>query len=133
MNMRVVTDGDAYFVLQRVLGEDCQLRGVSSGETTTQPCESLSPATAEAALGVVAGSLKDESVTSNQAAALLLELTVDGPTSARELLDRFDVCESDLHGVATELRSAGLLEPTTVYGERGYRASSRIAEQRQDN
>lgn len=120
--MRVVTDGDCHYILQRVVGEDCHVRTLPSGETTTQPAASLSPTDIEAALETVDDSLADERVGSNAAAGLLLELVVDGPASARGLLDRFDVCESDLHGAASELRAAGLLEPTTVHGQRGYQA-----------
>jgi hypothetical protein len=120
--MRVVTDGDRYYILQRVFGDDCHVRTLPSGETTTMLAASLSPADIEAALETVDDGLADERVGSNAAAGLLLELVVDGPASARGLLDRFDVCESDLHGTVAELRAAGLLEPTTVHGQRGYRA-----------
>jgi|AntRauTorcE11898_2_1112593.scaffolds.fasta_scaffold33982_2 hypothetical protein len=119
--MRVVTDGNCHYVLQRIVDDDCHVRTLPSGETTTMPTASLSPADTDAALGTVDDNLVDD-VGSNAAAGLLLELVVDGPTSARGLLDRFDVCESDLHGTVAELRAAGLIEPTTVYGERGYRA-----------
>lgn len=51
---------------------------------------------------------------------LVIELSDRGPLGVRTLLDAYDVCESDLHGRLTVLRSAGLLEETDVAGERGY-------------
>ena len=51
---------------------------------------------------------------------LLIELDTAGPLSAREILDRYDLCESDLHGRITELRAADLVEETEIGGERGY-------------
>lgn len=41
----------------------------------------------------------------------------------RTLLDETTLCESDLHGAIAELVAAGLLEETTVAGERGYAAT----------
>jgi len=130
--MQVVTDGDAYYLLHRALGAECRLRRLLTGETTTLPCESLAPARVEAALAAVGDDLEDQAVGSNKAAALLLELALGGPASARELLDRFDVCESDLHGAVSELRAAGLLEQTSVYGERGYRVTTTVDSNRDD-
>lgn len=53
----------------------------------------------------------------------LLELADRGPTDVRTVLDRYDFCESDLHGRLAELAAAGLLEETTLGGERGYRVT----------
>jgi len=51
---------------------------------------------------------------------LLLDVDADGPLPVRTLLDRYDLCESDLHGLLAEFRAAGLLAEATVAGERGY-------------
>ncbi|MFC4248800.1 hypothetical protein ACFOZ7_18030 [Natribaculum luteum] len=53
----------------------------------------------------------------------LLELDDRGPTSVRVLADRYDFCESDLHGRLAELTAAGLIEEADVAGERGYRVT----------
>ena len=53
----------------------------------------------------------------------LLVLLAREPRSARTLLNATDLCESDLLGLASELRAAGLLAETTVDGERGYVAT----------
>lgn len=45
-----------------------------------------------------------------------------------DLLGAYDLCESDLHGLLTEFRAAGLVVETTVYGERGYEATDAAKE-----
>ncbi|MEF8974993.1 MAG: hypothetical protein V5A21_02045 [Halapricum sp.] len=124
--MRVVRDEEgSYYVLQDSDGETCRIREVTTATLTTRPCAELSPITAADVLGAdgLAGAIG-----SIRALALLIELDVSGPTSARGLLDRFDVCESDLHGVTAQLRTAGLIEQTTVHGERGYRVTERASD-----
>ena len=59
------------------------------------------------------------------ALALLGEIDADGPFAVRTLLSRYDLCESDLHGLCAELRAAGLLAEAEVAGERGYRTTER--------
>lgn len=54
---------------------------------------------------------------------LLVEMADRGPLSVVELLDSYDLCESDLHGLLGEFRAAGLLTEARVYGERGYDAT----------
>jgi hypothetical protein len=51
---------------------------------------------------------------------LLLELDRRGPLPVRDLMTAYDLCESDLHGRIAEFRVAGLIEETSVNGERGY-------------
>jgi hypothetical protein len=41
----------------------------------------------------------------------------------RTLLDAYDLCESDLHGLLAEFRAAGLVAEARVAGERGYEAT----------
>jgi hypothetical protein len=54
---------------------------------------------------------------------LIVELVDRGPCSTIELLDSYGLCESDLHGLLSEFRAAGLVEEATSYGERGYDAT----------
>jgi len=54
---------------------------------------------------------------------LIVELTDRGPLSAIELLDSYDLCESDLHGLLGEFRAAGLVEEADAAGRRGYNAT----------
>jgi len=64
---------------------------------------------------------------SERALGLLVELDRD-PRSVRSLLARFDLCESDLHGLLTAFRAAGLLTETDVHGARGYRTTETARE-----
>ena len=59
----------------------------------------------------------------DRALGLLVELVDRGPVGVRTLLDAYDLCESDLHGLLAEFRAAGLVAETTVVGERGYEAT----------
>ncbi|MGN8214022.1 DUF7346 family protein [Halococcus salifodinae] len=61
----------------------------------------------------------------DRALALLREIDANGPFAVRTLLSRYDLCESDLHGLCAELRAAGLLAEAEVAGERGYRTTER--------
>lgn len=56
----------------------------------------------------------------DRALGLLIELVRTGPVGVRTLLERYDLCESDLHGLLGEFAAAGLLEETSIGGERGY-------------
>jgi hypothetical protein len=59
----------------------------------------------------------------DRALGVLVELVDRGPVGVRTLLDAYDLCESDLHGLFAEFRAAGLVAETTVGGERGYEAT----------
>ncbi len=56
----------------------------------------------------------------DQALGLLIELNRRGPLSVHDLLDSYDLCESDLHGLLAEFRAAGLVDEATVLGQPGY-------------
>ncbi|MCU4718260.1 DUF7346 family protein [Halapricum hydrolyticum] len=123
--MRLVSDGEAYCIHRRSSGGECRVRELSDGAVTTRPCSELTPVDPggfaerfDVPIGVSGPRER-----SGRALALLLELAIGGAASVRQLLDRFDACESELHGTATELRAAGLIETTTVHGQRGYRAT----------
>jgi hypothetical protein len=64
----------------------------------------------------------------DRALGLLVELVDRGPLGVRTLLDAYDLCESDLHGLLAELRAAGLIAETSVAGERGYDATETTRE-----
>lgn len=54
---------------------------------------------------------------------LLVDLVDRGPVAVRDMMLEYDQCESDLHGRLAELRAAGLIEESSVGGERGYDAT----------
>lgn len=70
-----------------------------------------------------------ETARDDRALALLREIDANGPFTVRTLLSRYDLCESDLHGLCAELRAAGLLAEAEVAGERGYRTTERTREE----
>jgi len=59
-------------------------------------------------------------VPNEQALGLVLDVDSHGPLAVRAMLSRYDLCESDLHGLLAECRVAGLLAETEVGGERAY-------------
>lgn len=61
-----------------------------------------------------------ERVPDERSLGLLVELADRGPQSVRSMLDRYDLCESDLYARLVDLRAAGLIVPRDVAGERGY-------------
>ncbi len=54
-----------------------------------------------------------------RALGLLVELVDREELAVRDLLSAYDLCERDLHGLLAEFTAAGLIEETTVAGERG--------------
>ena len=121
-------DGDRYLLVKRST-ESSRVRDPTTGEERYLPNAELSfeeeePPLATAATAVsgpvrrVVTAAHDE-----RSLGLLVELADRGPLSVVELLDAYDLCESDLHGLLGEFRAAGLLAETTVYGERGYDAT----------
>ena len=64
----------------------------------------------------------------DQSLGLLVELVDRGPLSTIALLDSYDLCESDLHGLLAEFRAAGLVSEADSGGQRGYDATE-LAEQ----
>ena len=56
----------------------------------------------------------------DQSLGLLVELVDSGPLATVELLDSYDLCESDLHGLLAEFRASGLVAEAETAGQRGY-------------
>lgn len=125
--MRTVRDDDGErYVLLKQSGESSLVRDPETGERRHLPNESLSSVEGESPLSTTAGLVSEPvrtlvtAVPSDRALGLLLDLDDRGPLAVRTLLSTTDLCESDLHGLVAEFRAAGLLEETTVAGERGY-------------
>jgi len=117
-------DGDRYLLVKRS-SESSLVRDPATGERRHLPNADLEPE-GESPLSTAAGGLppalrravlacRDET-----ALGLLVEFADRGALSVRTLLDSYELCESDLHGLLGEFRAAGLLAETTVAGERGY-------------
>jgi hypothetical protein len=132
--MQTVRDrtGKRYLLVKRS-GESSRVRDPETGEERyrandelefegTSPLVAAAAAVPDAVRRVVSAAHDDRSL------GLLVEVADRGPVSAVELLDAYDLCESDLHGLLSEFRAAGLLEEATVYGERGYDATEATRE-----
>jgi len=119
--------GDRYLLLKRS-GDSSLVRDPETGDERYLPNDELT-VTGDSPLTVAAAAVPRPqrrllaAVHSERILGLLLELDGDGPIAVRELLGRYDLCESDLHGRIGELRAAGLVEEAEVGGERGYAAT----------
>ena len=128
--MRTVRDdeGDRYLLVKRS-AESSLVRDPTTGSERYVPNDDLhvddgASALATAAEAVPASVRRLLTATPNdRALGLLVELADRGPLAVRTLLDAYDLCESDLHGLLAEFRAAGLIAEARVAGERGYDAT----------
>jgi hypothetical protein len=125
--MRTVVDGDGRrWVLLKESSESSRVRDPETGEEAFRPNDALEPAGGESPFEALAHSVPQPARRVLRAChedwqvGLLVALADDGPRPVRELLAASAACESDFLGAVTELRAAGLLEETTVAGERAY-------------
>lgn len=127
--MRTVEDdaGRRYLLLTRS-SDSSLVRDIETGERRHVPNARLSepagvdPLVAAAETVPAAGRGALRGLHDDRAIGLLV-LLAHAPRSVRALLSATDLCESDLLGVASELRAAGLVEAAVVDGERGYAAT----------
>lgn len=120
-------DGRRYLLVKRS-GESSLVRDPERGVEEYRPNDELTTVEASgldlAAEAVPAPARRVmTAVRDDRSLGLLLALDARGPTGVRTLLDRTDLCESDLHGLLAEFRAAGLVAETEVAGERGYRTT----------
>lgn len=131
--MRTVRDeeGRRYLLLKRS-GESSLVRDPTTGAEQYLPNDRLDPVE-ESPLSAVAHAVPEptrrilSAVHDDRSLGLLLELDYE-PRSVRSLLDATDLCESDLLGLLSEFRAAGLLAEADVAGERGYRTTEIASE-----
>lgn len=128
--MRTVEDddGDRYLLVKRS-SESSLVRDPETGEERHLPNEALEAVDDAAPLETAAKAVQPAvrhlltAVPNERALGLLVELDAAGPTDVRTLLDRYELCESDLHGLLAEFRVAGLIVEADVTGRRGYRTT----------
>lgn len=118
-------EGDRYLLVKRS-AESSLVRDPETGEEQHLPTAELTPVDAgplETAAGAVPAPTRRllTAARDEQALGLLVELRRRGPLTVRAVLSDYDLCESDVLGVLTEFRAAGLVTETEVGGERGYR------------
>ncbi|MFB6206409.1 MAG: hypothetical protein ABEJ05_07780 [Haloglomus sp.] len=125
-------DGRRYLLVKRS-GESSLVRDPATGREEYHPNDDLTPVEAsglELAAEAVSAPVRRvlTAVHDDRSLGLLFALDARGPTAVRTLLDRTELCESDLHGLLGEFRAAGLVTETDVAGERGYRTTDRASE-----
>jgi len=133
--MRTVesTDGDRLLV-RKASGDSLLVADPETGEERYVPRDDVSELDGAspletAAAGVPAATRRVlTAVHDDESLCLLVELVDRGPLAAVTLLDAYDYCESDLHGLLAELRAAGLVDDARVAGERGYDATALAAD-----
>lgn len=128
--MQTVRDSEGkQYLLIKSSSESSRVRDPVTGDEQYLPNSDLEPVEGTSPL-VAAAAGVPESVRRVMSAAhderslgLLLEVVDNGPVSVVALLGEYDLCESDLHGLLSEFRAAGLLSTAEVNGERGYDAT----------
>ncbi|MFP9190747.1 DUF7346 family protein [Natronosalvus vescus] len=122
-------DGRRYLLLKRS-SESSLVRDPATGETRHIPTDQLETLPGASPLEMAAAVIDESvrtlllSIPDERTLGLVLEIDAHGELGVRTILDRYDFCESDLHGRLTVLNAAGVLEETTVNGERGYTLTS---------
>ncbi|UPV99399.1 hypothetical protein M0R88_12800 [Halorussus gelatinilyticus] len=125
--MRTVRDESGErFLLLAESSDACKVRNPETGEEGYRERDELEAVSGESPLATAARAVPEPAravltaTHDERALGLLVDLRERGPHSVRHLLDATDLCESDLLGILTEFRAAGLVEETDVMGERGY-------------
>ena len=128
--MKTVLDGagNRYLLVKRS-GQSSRVRDPETGAERYLPNDDLEVVDGVSPLETAAAGV-DPAVRrvvtaahSERALGLLVELVDDGPVPIRSLAGAYDLCESDLLGLLTEFRAAGLVREADVHGERGYDAT----------
>lgn len=125
--MRIAEDetGRRYLVLKQS-HEASRVRDVGTGEERYVENDHLSPVAGESVLDAAIRVVPDSTrrvivgVPDERALGLLVDLGSSGPIAVESMLERYDLCESDLNGLLAELRLADLIEAVDVDGRPGY-------------
>lgn len=117
------------FVLQKRSSDAWLVRDPDTGETEYRDPADLMIVDDADSLSTAAGGISPAvrtlltAVPNDRILGLVVTVVDREAVGVRTLLDETTLCESDLHGALAELVAAGLLEETTVAGERGYAAT----------
>jgi len=132
--MRTVRDeSGTQYILLKEYGESSLVRDPETGEQRHVANEALEPVDGASPLSTAATTIPDDVRTvvtaahDERALGLLVELDRRGPLSVEALLDSYDLCESDLHGLLAEFRAAGLVVEADAGGRRGYDATDKTS------
>ena len=132
--MRTVRDeSGAHYVLLKRSNESSLVRDPETGTEKHVANERLAPVDGQSPLATAATAVPEAVRTvltaahDDRALGLLVELDRRGPLSVHDLLDSYDLCESDLHGLLGEFRAAGLVAEAAVVGQPGYDTTATAA------
>lgn len=125
--MRTVRDasGERYLLVKES-AEASLVRDPATGEERYVDADDLDPVEGESPLVTAADAVPETTrrlilaARDERALGLLVELDARGPLAVVDLLSAYDLCESDLHGLLTEFRAAGLVVERETGGRRGY-------------
>ncbi len=133
--MRTVRDADGnHYLLLKESGQSSLVRDPATGEQRHLPNDDWELVDGESPLETAASALPETirrvvtAAHDERALGLLLEIDAQSPVGIRTLLSAYDLCESDLHGLLTEFRAAGLVEEATANGQRGYATTDEASE-----
>jgi len=133
--MRTVRDEDGtHYLLVKESEESSLVRDPDTGDQMHLPNEDIESVTGESPLSTAATAVPEgvrrvlTAVPDERALGLLLEVDARGPVGVRLLLDAYDLCESDLHGLLSEFRAAGLVVEADAGGQRGYDTTDAASE-----
>ena len=129
--MRTIRDegGNRYLLLKRS-SDSSRVRDPETGEERHLPNDALEVVGGESPLETASRAVPESvrtianAVHDDRSLGLLLEIEARGPVNVRVLLDAYDLCESDLHGLLAEFRAAGLIREVEVSGGRGYETTA---------
>ncbi|WP_410765321.1 hypothetical protein [Haloferax sp. DFSO60] len=122
-------DGRTYLLVKQS-SDSSRVRDPETGDEQYLPNDELEGVSGESPLETAARGIDSSirtiltAVPNERALGLLVEFVDRGEVPILDLLDSYDLCESDLHGLLVEFKIAGLIEETEVYGERGYAATT---------
>lgn len=128
--MRTVEDAEGNrLVVRKASGDSLLVADPESGRERYVDRDAVSAIEGDSVLATMAAAVPESTrrvlsaVHDDESLGLLLELVDRGPLAAVTLLDEYDQCESDLHGLLAEFRAAGLVTEADVVGERAYDAT----------
>lgn len=133
--MRTVRDesGRRYLLLKES-SDSSLVRDPETGEQRHVANDRLEPVDGESPLETASRAVPEpirvvaSAVHGDRSLGLLLEIDARSPVDVRTLTSAVDLCESDLHGLLSEFRAAGLVRETDVSGVRGYETTERASE-----
>jgi hypothetical protein len=133
--MRTVRDESGELLLLLTESSDaCKVRDPETGAEDYRDRDELEVVSGESPLATATRAVPEPArnvltaTPDERGLGLLVDLRERGPHPVRRLLSATDLCESDLLGLLTEFRAAGLVEETDVMGERGYATTDRADE-----